>query len=268
MLKVIECLKIELILFHRLKWMYLFILASVLYFGYIANLNLKLYQAGQIVNGTAYVVQSAIFLFMVYGMLLAKQEAINESNEVFQTIYKGWRTKVYAKMMHVIILILLFSILHISLLYILFVFNHVPAPFYSSAFLYIVLYWIIPFIISGSVGLILGILIKSKIVYPVMMIIGVLIGPLNQIVFITLTQMLPIWLQKLMFLINLGQSDPFRIYHIVYGSPLEGFRWSTKFYFLAIVLIALFTTVFAFEKRKHFKLALLSASVLVLFLEF
>ncbi|MBW7476031.1 hypothetical protein K0T92_14895 [Paenibacillus oenotherae] len=246
--------------------MYLLFLGSLLYLGYRANLAFGIYAPGQIVNGTAYIVQSAIFLFMVYGILLAKQETMDESYEVFRTIYKGWRNKVFAKMIHITIIVLLFSGLHVLLLFVLFGFNNIPAPFYYSSFLYIVLYWVLPFMISGALGLFLGIVVKSKIVYPLMMIIGVFIGPLNQMVFIALTKMLPVWLQKLMFLINLGQSDPFRIYNIVYGSPLEGFRWNTKFYFLAMILIILVTTVFAIEKRKHFKLALIPASALVLLL--
>lgn len=262
MTKIINSAKIELLLMHRNYWSYLILIGSLLYFGSQSLELVQSYQPGESLNGTAYIIQACIFLFITYGILLVKQELSNESNEVFATIPNGLRVKYIGKIIHIVMTAFSFCFLHLILLFAIFFINQVPTNFYYPSFLYFILYWFIPFVISGIIGLIIGIWIKSKIAFSIMLVIGMLIGPLNQIVFISLAQMLPLWLQKLMFLLNLGQSDPFRAYHIVYGFPMEQFRWLSKLGLLLSVLCIFGASLSLINKYKYWKVVIIITTLI------
>ncbi|MFE0557495.1 hypothetical protein ACFW1P_16460 [Paenibacillus sp. NPDC058910] len=262
MTKIINSAKIELLIMHRNYWSYFILISSLLYFGSSSLDLVQSHQPGESLNGTAYIIQACIFLFITYGIFLVKEEFSNESDEVFATIPNGLREKYIGKLIHIVMTVLFFCFLHLVLLFIIFFINQIPADFYYPSFLFFILYWFIPFIISGIVGLIIGICIKSKMAFPIMLIIGMFIGPLNQIVFVALAKMLPVWLQKLMFLMNLGQSDPFRAYHIVYGFPMEHFRWLSKLGLLLSVICIFVALLSQINKFKYWKIIMFAVTLI------
>jgi len=253
MFRLIDSIKNELLLLHRNKWIYLIVSCSLLYFGYRSLESIRSFQPGEAVNATAYIIQAAIFMFLIYGILLARQETTDESEEVFRTINNAYELKLLGKMIHIIIVSLIFSSAHILVLFSLFIIFDIPSPFYYSSLMYFLLYWVLSSIICGIIGIVFGAKIRSKLVFPIVIVTGILLGPLNQIVFISATKTLPVWLQKLMFLINLGQSDPFRVYHIVYGFPIESFRFISKIFILLIAISLIILVILNLSFRKNNK---------------
>ncbi|NMI07146.1 hypothetical protein HF638_24445 [Paenibacillus sp. SZ31] len=253
MYKLIDSIKNELLLLHRNRWSYLIVLSSLLYFGYRSLDSIRSYQPGEAVNATAYIIQAAIFMFLIYGILLARQETTDESEELFRTINNAYEIKLVGKVIHLIIISLAFSSLHILVLFSLFALFGVPSQFYYASLMYFLLYWVLSFIVCGILGIVLGTTIRSKLVFPIMIIAGIFLGPLNQIVFIAATKTMPVWMQKLMFLINLGQSDPFRVYHIVYGFPVESFRFISKLFIFIMAIILITFVIFNLNSRKNNK---------------
>jgi len=240
MTSIMNCLKIELTLMHRSKWFYAVVVLSLVYFGYRAYGEISSNNPGEAINFTSYVVQAGIFLFLICGVLLTRAETNGDAHEIFLTIPHGFRNKIIGKVLYLFLIVLFYCGCSFLLLAIMYQTIDTPAPFYYNAFLYMVLYWILPFTISGVLGIVAGVVFKSKVVYPILIVMGILLGPLNTIVFISLTRTLPPLLGNIMATMNLGQSDPFRAYHIVYGFPIETFRWITKGLVLIISLLLLF----------------------------
>lgn len=248
MRKIGDCLRIELLLLHRMKWLYAAFLLALGYYGYFAYDKINSFKVGLEVTLSANIVQGGIFLFLIYGILLIRAEVHSDSDEVFDAIPGGFRSKVIAKLLHLGLLSTAFFLASLSVTYVLYAFYDIPAPFYVQSALYLILYWMLPFLIAGVIGLILGLIFKTKLAFPVGMVTGILFGPLNSVTYISLTKSLPTWLEQSMFMINLGQSDPQRVYHVIYGYPIESFRWLVKIFLLVSVLLILFYLVY---RRLH-----------------
>jgi hypothetical protein len=238
---LLECLRVELVLLHRRLWVYLLFLLALSYFAYQSYDRVDM--PGQIVNYTAYQVQSGIFLFLIGGVLLAREEARIDSEEVFLAMRGGLVAKLAAKFLIIVFTSFFFTASAYAVVVILFTMFDIPMAFYIPSLQYLVLYWFIPFVITGTLGLALGVLIRSKWVFPLAMLLGILFGPLNSTAYVAVTKSLPRFLEQTMLMMNLGQSDPFRIYHLVYGFQMESFRWVTKGALLLSSLVLLAASI-------------------------
>lgn len=248
MQKLWSSLKVEILLMHRVKWLYAPIFLSFLFIGYVTVIHTSRYEAGQAINNTAFLVQGGIFFFLIYGILLAREEATHHSFEVLLSITNGLYWKVSAKLLQILLVAIIISTGCLVVIMMLFLAYEVPGSILLDALLYGVLYWTFSFLIAGSAGLFLGYAFTNKMVYPVSILLGILIGPLNRISYVSLTKSLPKPLEAFMFMFNLGQSDPNRAYHLVYGFPMESFRWITKSMLLLICLILL---AYAVYRKMH-----------------
>ena len=167
---ILECLRVEILLMHRRSWVYLVFFLALSYFAYGAYGRVQI--PGQIVNYTAYQVQAGIFLFLMGGVLLAREEAMTDSEEVFQTIRGGLLAKLVAKFLLLLLMSFLFTACAYVITSVLYGQFDIPSNFYLPSLRYLVLYWLIPFLITSTIGLALGVWIRSKWVFPLAMLLG------------------------------------------------------------------------------------------------
>ena len=160
-----------------------------------------------------------------------QSEQLNNVYEVIQSIHNALLFKIVSKVIFILILATLYCSVNAIALFVLYWLNNVPYIFIPISLPYILLYWIIPFMITGIIGIFVGATIRSKAVFPVAILLGILLGPLNNITYISVTKSLSKNLEQLMFMLNLGQSDYNRAYNTVYGYPTESFRFMTKYIF-------------------------------------
>ncbi len=263
MYRLHSSLKIEIKIFNRIKWMQIPFVLFLIYFAWKANDFIATGFPGDSVNMTPYLTQALLFLFSIYGVLLAQQERDDDSYEVFCSIPRSIGIKTIAKFMHLACLSALFGLMSVSILFSLFYIYRIPAEFYLSTLNYLVLYGLIPSLFGSLIGLILGLVMHAKAAFPVILLIGLLIGPLNQTLIVSSVQYLPESLRKLTFFINVGQSDPMFYYNIVYGLPTESFRFISKSYSLLILFIVLLVVIYRKQKEKGFAVVTLVACALV-----
>lgn len=247
--KLILSIKTEFLLLHRKYWTYLIFLVITLYYLKRSHAELVLLGPGQALHNSYFFVQAGIFVFLFLGILVMQSEQLNNVYEVIQSIHNALLFKIVSKVIFILILATLYCSVNAIALFVLYWLNNVPYIFIPINLPYILLYWIIPFMITGIIGIFVGATIRSKAVFPVAILLGILLGPLNNITYISVTKSLSKNLEQLMFMLNLGQSDYNRAYNTVYGYPTESFRFMTKYIFLFVMLML--TINIAIYKANH-----------------
>lgn len=226
--KIVNSYIIEVKLMLRTIWTWIFLLLALINVGILFVSRLEMFDPGGALISTAFIIQGGIFVSMILGFSLIKEEAVCSADELFNLLPDGYISKIGAKCLALLTAITFFIILTIAILYYLFWFYGVPLIYYWQALPYLFLYWGTSFWISGIIGMLAGVFFKTRMVYPLLILIWLLIGPLNMAVFKVLMSISQVDLNPIANFMNLGQSDPYTTYDPVYGLPLEIHRWLQK----------------------------------------
>lgn len=235
--KWLDSVLIELRLTFRsvLVWVALLAVLAMLFqiiFSRVLNTDI-----GGALTSTAAIVQCGIFAFLTIGFSMIRREWAVSADEVFQSIDGAVFIKWVAKIISIFTsaAIILFFIL--VGLYFIYWTQDVPFVFYKDALLYLILYYFLPFCISGLIGLLLGSIMYSRIVYIILIIIGILIGPLNSLILENVMAMFDMDLSPFLNAMNLGQSDIHNPFEPVYGYPMEVSRWLIKLLWIMVLML-------------------------------
>jgi hypothetical protein len=250
MLKIINSLKIDLLGFTRSKLTWIFLIISILLTGYGFYSRLP-FDPGRALTSSAFVIQSGIFVTMILGYSLVRREIDHNCSEVFYTIAKGLKYKLIGKILTLLTLALLFSLVSTLTLF-FFYFPETPIVFYKLALIYLFLYWVIPFFISGIIGMVVSYFIQTRLAYIILTIICILIAPLNFSIFREIGFIFKLDLVSVAHFLNLGQTDPNNTFDAVYGLPLETGRWMKQGIWLVLVLFILGISYLIRYKNKKF----------------
>ncbi|MCR4440994.1 MAG: hypothetical protein QHH10_03040 [Peptococcaceae bacterium] len=108
-----------------------------------------------------------------------------------------------------------------------------------------------------------GLYMRSKLIYPLLILIWLFIGPLNIAVFKPLMGILRIDLNTIANFLNLGQTDPNSPYDPVYGLPLEIHRWLQKGLWLINVIVLFLISVLKKSTLKSPKVIVIVSTILL-----
>lgn len=263
MKKIFNCFFIELKL---LKRNYIGLIAVVLSFLYVAiHFYGRGMGPGDALASTAFIVQGGILVSMVLGVYLWSREEKSFSEEVFSSIYKGQVSKIIGKVLTIFFVDFLYCFVCYIILSLFYFKEGAPYIFYGKAILYILLYWFLPFLISGIIGVFLRILIKSKAIYPVLVVIWIFIGPLNgEVIKFINTLLGEVDLTAIQKFLNLGQWEPNILFNGAYGFPMEIYRWLQKSIWLTFSLFLLLLAFHRNSPNKKGKLIIVAGFLFII----
>ncbi|CAM4069108.1 hypothetical protein [Saccharibacillus endophyticus] len=259
--KLGKSLWVEIVLIKRSLFILLFMLSALAILFSIMWQRLDHQDVGGALTATAAIVQIGIFAFLVLGFILSVREKRVSSDEVFQVIHSAPGIKLISKGSLLFILGLFFIVIAwISEVVLLFMQNIDPV-FYWKSLLYFVLYYWIPFFLSGLIGLLLGTFMRSRLVYILLVVIGIFIGPLNMLILENVMVVFNWDLTRVLSILNLGQSDIAAAFDPLYGYPLEFSRWMVKLVWL-LLLVGVLIVVASWSNNHRFtQKAVISASI-------
>jgi len=226
--KIIDSYKTEIKLISRTIWTWVVLVLALINVWILFQGRLQSFDPGGALIASAFIIQGGIFVSLILGFTLIKEEAVCSAEEVFFALPGAHAAKMWAKCLTLLTVIAVFIVLSVLVLYTLFAFYGVPLIFHWKALPYLLLYWGIPFWVSGIIGMFAGKVFKSRLVYLFFVLIWLLIGPLNMYVFKFLMSISHIDLNDIADFMNLGQTDPNTTYDPVYGLPMEIQRWLQK----------------------------------------
>lgn len=117
-----------------------------------------------------------------------------------------------------------------------------PAAVYGESCLFLLMYWFLPWLICTMMGLLIGMMVHSKLAYPLVLLIWLLTSPINMGFFRIIMMALggAVDLRRTAYLFNLSIFDPQQGYNPTYGFPLEQGRWASRFLCMAAIGFLLF----------------------------
>ncbi|MFD2169657.1 hypothetical protein [Tumebacillus lipolyticus] len=239
MSKILSSFSVEIKLLRRSYWTWLFFFLSLAFIGYTFLFFMQEKDPGGMLVASAFVVQGGIFVSLLLGLSLARREQITSSEEIYLSLPDGFGAKIIGKVAALCSLLLLFLVSTLLMLYAFYLQADVATALYKQAFLYLVMYWVVPFFIAGILGMVVGVWIKSKGVYALLLLFWTLIGPLNVSIYQLPMAVTGVNASPVLHFLNLGQTDYTAPYEPVYGLPLESFRWNHRVLFLVLVIALL-----------------------------
>lgn len=238
--------KIELRLITRSRWTWIMLALGLAMVGIQFFSRMGTDDPGLALHSTAFIVAGGIFVSLVAGLALIRREQADAAEEVFGVLPAGPSSKAGGKVLALLTMVAAFLALSLCAVFALFAWREVPGVFYGRAAAYLLLYWAVPFVIAGLIGMAVGIWVKSRLVYLLFAAIWVLIGPLNLSLMEQVMVTFAVDLTAPLAVLNLGQTDPNAPYDPVYGLPMESRRWVQKGVWL---LVAVCLLLLALKRR-------------------
>lgn len=232
-------IKLELLLYKRNIWLWLTIaiLYGYLFLGYQAYLSSNI-EVGQMLQSTSYIGMSAIIVGFLMGMLTVRKDYTYGFAESLSAI-PGDRLRIWAKLLAWLIVVLSITVAAFLVMLALVAYSGSEfITFWNMILSYIFLYWGMPLLCSGIIG------IAFEMTFPsrwwslmVLLIFWIAVSPLNQMIMLLATHfhfsidMLK-WINLILSYINLGERDLELAYRNVQGWFISFDVWMKRTFFL------------------------------------
>lgn len=261
--KILESWKLEVLLLFRNIYFWIISLIFIIFIGVMFYTELfKYHNPGGALTISAYVVQAGILFFMIFAFYSVRLESKSLCEDTFFCISSGHFYKIMGKLLLLLTTIILFTIISVVELWFFYWKYRVSDLFYIKSVEYIIMYWTLPFLVSGLIGLIVGIHLYSRTTYILFLFIWLFISPLNSGIIGVLSTMIGTDLSDVAAFLNLGQTNPYAPFDPVYGFPMEIHRWLQKGIWIICVLFLFFIVII----QKNFKKKLYFVFISVMFL--
>ncbi|MFC4775914.1 hypothetical protein ACFO9Q_03865 [Paenibacillus sp. GCM10023252] len=254
--KVVNSVALELSMLFRNWICWIVYVLGLGEFGFIVFMRLASSDIGGALTATGAVIQGGVFAFLILGYFLIRKETANHSDEVFNSIKSGFIIKGISKIITILVCVLLFTTIAILLTVCIFIYYGVPGLFYLEMVKYITLYYTLPFIISGLIGIWLGSFFKSRYILILIILTGVTIGPLNSLIFKNLMAVISVDLSPLLTTVNISQSDVGATMDPIYGYALEWNRWVHMLIWLVCLSMLLVIRGLYHQRRNSIRILL------------
>ncbi|UNL83303.1 hypothetical protein [Priestia koreensis] len=215
-----------------------------LYSHYVDNADLGGINPASPLVGS-YGIFSLILTYLFFGVYVTKLDETASIAETFGVVENSIACKTLAKSFVALSAI----ILSLLVLYLSYLVLYVTSDFHSLRFflhvgIYMLLYWGLTPFVMFLIGSVLALVIRNKLIYPLILMMFVLLSPMNAAIFpYDPTKIYSIRLDRVL---NLGEPNMTRSYNSFYGFALEPIRWTKSLFCMA--LLCLFT-IFILKKR-------------------
>lgn len=210
-------------------------------------------------------VMSGMLAYLLLGMWIVRIEESSSMSELTTLIHHGYVTLIIGKCLVGVIYIIIGQIIIFTAYLVLFYGQPIFDYFYFlSVFKYIGLFWSGSFFIAFMIGMLLGSIIRGKIIYPIILLVYCLLIPINYVFLQSFNRFFHISLDKWF---NLGEPNPHSAYHALYGFSLEPVHFWKKLLMVAVILLV-FMMLFIKKKVLYLnkKVILIGTVILVLFI--
>ncbi|MGL5152261.1 MAG: hypothetical protein ACRC7N_17025 [Clostridium sp.] len=243
--KIKSSLKIEFKLFYRNKINFvplILLVALMLISSFTNSKTLDIYVKSN------FLTQIIILSFIFIGYNIGKNE--DEVKHIFDIICSSNIIKLISKIIFITIIILVINLLFYFISIINLKVGNVNTVFYYEGFMYSILYWLLPSLISLIIGLAISKLINGVIAYGLIILSAIIIGPMNMEVsqLIGLTDVVD--LRKLIVELNIGQYSNY-LMDPLYGLEIEYGRFIHSLIVLILVILILIIISYFKEKNKN-----------------
>lgn len=251
MLKLIsESLKTQLKLVIRSRATWVLCLIWILLLAYNIFYLPKLNTIGDELALSGWVIQILVFVGLILGLQIGDQENQSVCEEIMFIIPKVYVSQWVSKLL-LFLIISIGIIISSSLIYFTaFLFLHAASIYYFSTVSFIIVYWAMSFLISAYIGLLVGYNMKTKVKYGIIMILGIVLGPIFPMllspIFETSTVLYPY-----LTLFNLGTVETQTGMNILFGYEIYSVFWWTR---LSYLLVCILLVVGNILSRNRYKL--------------
>ncbi|ARP44641.1 hypothetical protein GTHT12_03775 (plasmid) [Geobacillus thermodenitrificans] len=234
-----------------LFWIILAGFISYTYLGFHYFSSGNDFSPGEGLVRMSFSLQAGILIFLFLGVLFVRIEEKSHLEEVFRTIPHATRNKFFGKLLFFLLIIVFMTMIIWGIHYYLFSERGITTPsFYVHTFQYLLLYWSLTFFVSLLIGILVASWMKGKLVYPIILFIWILIGPVNTY-FLGNVAANPS-IGDFLVWINLGEPNPTALFNDLYGFELSSYHWIKKFMILTILSALLYITFYC--KKAFFKI--------------
>lgn len=257
-------LEIKMILKSKLTWVLL--IAYDIYISIVPWVSMSESIGGSLTRN-ALAVEAGMFLFLVLGFNMVKEEEKYLCEELFYSMKGGKVPKICGKILTILVSAAVVSTLTTLTYYAFFIAYEVPLVFYIKGALYIVLYYTLPFMITGILGMIIGQHAKGKGAYILLLFTWLLLGLGNIVLFYPVLHFVKDGFDRaadVATFLNLAQNSPSIPFNNVYGLPMELTWWYKRLLFLWVVLHAFIGLTLAKSNRRNIKRILFTAASCIL----
>lgn len=263
MRRIGECLIVELKLLYRKRLMWICIPLFLLY-ALLLPITTSSIDSMYTFYLNTYLLMAGMLFTMLLGYNLINNEDKHSCEELFSSIPQGKKYKVYGKLSAILLIILLLNLLILFINFMFYIFYGTPLVFYIEGFKFMLLYFVLSCAITGILGMIIGILIKKRAAYFLILVFWLLFGPSRDIVYFPIFRILKIQCKNFLLadFLNLMPIDAGSIPPLFYGYPLELTRWYHKGMLLFTLLLLLSLLVII----KSYKVSLSKLSVPIVML--
>lgn len=176
----LESIRIEFVLFVKSINVWAFLVLWFVVLVYFCSLLFTYFQftLGDAFISQGLVTQSLLTGGIILGAVISSNERKEDCEEVFYVISRMHFHKILAKVVLLLSMSLFVFVTGTLTVFIVFHFLGAAEAYYIPSTAYILLYWVMPFFISGMIGCIIEQAVRSKMVYPIVIGISVLLGPL------------------------------------------------------------------------------------------
>ncbi|MBZ9637683.1 hypothetical protein [Clostridium sp. FP1] len=249
--QLLDCIRIQNRFTFKAWWFYLIL---ILWTGILLTQTLIIMpehqEIGTSLTLSAYWVQILIFLGLFVGYFYGKNEYSNNCDELMVTLPNGYVLKQISKIINLILIAGIIFITSDIAIISYFLLKDIDMIYYFPSIQYIFLYWVIPFIISGTFGIILGNILFSKLAYFFIILIGLLTGPLCMGIIDPLLDQFKIVLHPYFMTINIGQMDPHKGMNSLFGYEMQKDLWIIRLLLILCLVIVLLMLFCRYQKNK------------------
>ncbi len=209
---------------------------------------------GNAITTSGWVTQILISCGISFGVMLSSRDYRNWCEETIDAIPYGFKYKIFARVTLLVIFAIILFVTGSITLSTIFLFINAPKVYYIPTVAYILLYWIIPFVISGLFGMFWGQIIRTKFIYFIIILFSLLLGPLIPFVANSFGLSGRGKYFEYYMLFSIGQLDPQSAIYESYGYTLNSELWLMRLLqMIAMTLLLLSSTIRHSNKGKKIR---------------
>ncbi len=222
------------------------------------------WRTGNAFTTSGWVTQVMITGGIFLGIIRSSTERKEYCEEIYYTVYNAALYRYVSKIIVIFIMGIFILISGSITVFLSFFLHDVVGAYYLPSMAYIALYWVIPFAISGIMGLFIGVAANTKAVYPLAFMLSIALGPLVP----KLAEPLMLGgggiLSQYYNMFNVGQMDPNSMISESYGYCLNTELWIARLCILSGAVILFVNRAVVEKRKKILKISLILISLILI----
>jgi hypothetical protein len=236
----------------------IFIFSSILSIFYLLVIvftysNSVVTNPGNMLQLSTFLVQGAMLFFMFLSYFSINSELSSSSKEMFSTIPLGLIIKLASNLLVITIINIIFCSISLGIFYLAYWFTGFSfSVFYINSIYFIILYWLLPFLISSLIGGFFALFLNRRQSIPILFILWLLISPMN--VYFLAPFFSFFGFEGIPDVLIMGLSDPYMSYNAFEGFEISKENFINKVLWVVLIMNLMGATILKmYAKNFHYK---------------